>query len=48
MRHRKQIEAFTRAGIWFYQHVPIPFFRVVPLKIFTFALVLYWRIFGID
>jgi len=48
MRHFKKIEAIISAGIWFHQHVPIPVVRVIPLKLMTFFLVIYWRTFGIE
>lgn len=48
MRHRKKIEAFISLGIWFHKHVPVPFVRVLPLKLMTFLLVIYWRLFGIE
>lgn len=47
MRHRHFLERFVSFGLLFYEAVPLPFVRVVPLRIILFLIRCYWSIFGI-
>jgi hypothetical protein len=48
MRHRQRLERIVSVGIWFYQAVPIPGVRVVPLRVILGLIQFYWMLFGIE
>lgn len=43
MKYRQQMEAVISIGVLFYRYFPVPYLRVVPLKIIAWFCVLVIR-----